>query len=137
MPMTIRSQPRPGQGKWVLVAEDDLEMRRLVAATLRRDGFDILEAADGAEALTLLQRAGSDGVPAPCAIITDLGMPRCSGRTVVAVLHRSASSIPLFVITAFGDEETHESMRSYGVRAVFDKPFRLDELRRAVLEATG
>jgi CheY-like chemotaxis protein len=124
-------------GKWVLVAEDDAEMRRLVVTSLRRAGLQTREASDGAEALDVLRAAAQPGARAPAAIVTDLSMPRCSGRLVVAALHRYGSTIPVIVITAFGDAETHSAMKRFGVSAVFDKPFRLEELRSAVLRAVG
>ena len=79
----------------VLVAEDDLEMRRLVRLLLERGGFTVAEAVDGQEALDLA------GTLHPEILVTDLCMPRRDGRDLVLALRAQAefAHLPILVLT--------------------------------------
>ena len=132
--------PLPAEGRArrprVLLAEDDDEMRALLALTLARDGYEVVEAADGARMLDALEQA----VYAPRAdrfdlIISDVRMPRLSGMDILAALRCSYCTTPVIMITAFGDDFVHAEARELGARAVLDKPFDLDVLRAAVHDA--
>jgi DNA-binding response OmpR family regulator len=118
----------------VLLAEDDEEMRRLIAEALRGDGFDVLEARDGWE---MLQHVRSSvfrcdaGTPAD-ALVTDIRMPGRSGLDVLGVVRDGDWAVPVILITAFGDEATHAEARRLGADAVLDKPFETWELLAAV-----
>jgi CheY-like chemotaxis protein len=109
----------------VWVAEDDPDMRDLLVALLRRVGHRTEAFADGQALLDRL----SDGA-APDALLLDHHMPVRHGLDVVAALNEEEGSVPVILITAFGDRTTHERARRLGVRRVFDKPFDLDELLR-------
>jgi len=133
-----RARPRPR----VLLAEDDVEMRRLLAATLRRDGCEVLEAADGNELLAFISdeviRAG--GIVSSLRIdliVSDIRMPGLTGLAVLAGLHEARLPIPVVLVTAFGDDETHRLARRHGAAVVLDKPFGLDDFRSAVLRLVG
>jgi DNA-binding response OmpR family regulator len=113
----------------VLVAEDNTEMRRLIASTLRAHGYDVTEVRDGMELLDCVEgavRAGALGRYA--AVVSDVRMPWLSGMDVLAVLHTAAWRTPVILITAFGDEETHAEGRELGAAAILDKPFEMDAL---------
>lgn len=133
IPETLLVDVRPR----VLVAEDDREMRKLILRTLRKDGFSAEGVGSGSE---LLHRIGtsllsSTGAP-PDLIISDIRMPGFSGLEVLSGLREADWSMPVILITAFGDEETHAEARRLGAAAVFDKPFDIDDLRTAVLYAS-
>jgi len=116
----------------VLLAEDDEDMRRLIARSLRADGFEVIEACGGIELLghidAMLQ--SSDGGRAVDVIVSDVRMPGRSGLQVLGRLRRSDWSVPVILITAFGDEGLHAEAARLGAAAVLDKPFDLHELRR-------
>lgn len=118
----------------VLLAEDDREMRALLASALRRDGYEVIEAHSG---FNLLEEMGvllQHGEAAPVdLIISDQRMPGFLGLEILSGLRQAGWSLPFILITGFGDRETHEEARRLGATAVFDKPFDLDELRAAVL----
>jgi DNA-binding response OmpR family regulator len=115
----------------VFLAEDDREMRQMIAVTLRRDGHFVLEAADGPSLLRDLGHVfwgeGSDS--AASLIITDVRMPGRDGLAILRGLRHYRWCPPFIVVTAFGDPETHQEARRLGATAVFDKPFDLDRLR--------
>ena len=121
--------------KRLLLAEDDEALRTLLAETLRRDGYQVIEAKHGMQLLEALEPVMFEGQleERPDLIISDYHMPGCTGMSILAGLHSSGLQIPFIVITAFGDEATHTRAKHLGAVAVFDKPFDLDDLRTAVL----
>ena len=142
-----RADLRPAAGRGsgaterprLLLAEDDDYMRDLVAQTLNRAGFEVIEACSAAELrqkLETLVLRSTDGRPVDL-IVSDVRMPWGSGLTVLAGLRRSDWATPLIVITAFGDEATHAEARRLGAVAVFDKPFDLYRLRETALRCVG
>ena len=132
-----RLLPAPRRPR-VAIAEDNDEMRHLIAATLRGDGYDVVEAGDGTELIACLESlAGAQG-PARTAvelIVSDLRMPGLSGLDVLGAIRDGEWRTPFILITAFGDEETHREAHDLGAAAVLDKPFDLDRLRTLVHES--
>lgn len=125
----VDEQPR---ARRVLLAEDDTRMRQLLAATLRRDGFSVVEAVNGADLLDAVGEVLADEHAAPLdLIITDIRMPTLSGLDVLSELRWVGARVPVILITAFGDEATHALADRLGAAAIFDKPFDLDALRAA------
>lgn len=120
-----RTAPRPH----VLVAEDNTEMRRLIATTLRSHGYDVTEARDGMELLDCVEEAAKSGAPDRyAAVVSDVRMPWLSGMDVLAVLHAAPWRTPVVLITAFGCDETHAEGRELGAAAILDKPFEMEAL---------
>jgi DNA-binding response OmpR family regulator len=114
----------------VLVGEDDLEMRRLVVQALRRDGYEVDEAGDGAALLELLRDRVASGEPIHL-VISDIRMPGCTGLQVLERLRSANDRVPVILMTAFGDDETRALAQRRGA-VLFDKPFLIDDLRKAV-----
>jgi two-component system, NtrC family, response regulator AtoC len=112
----------------VLIADDDPGIRCLLVAFLRRQGFRLLEAGNGAEALAKM-RAGKADV-----VVMDLMMPRVSGWDVLR--ERAADPllqwIPIVVVTANHSREVTADLLDQDVHAVLGKPFDLDVLLAAV-----
>jgi two-component system, response regulator, stage 0 sporulation protein F len=118
----------------VFLAEDDPEMRRLVADALRRDRHFVLEAPDGATLLEYLHHALQNECPETkdSLIVSDVRMPRRGGLDLIQELLELQWCPPCILITGFGDERLHAQARQLGAVAVFDKPFDLDDLRASV-----
>ncbi|HEU0032606.1 MAG TPA: response regulator [Kofleriaceae bacterium] len=116
----------------ILLAEDDAVMRRMVATTLERDGFDVTEVHDGAELLARLEQSwmypGADREID--LVISDVRMPGLTGLAVLEELRRVDTTTPVLLITAFGDADLHDAAAELGA-AVLDKPFELSDLRTA------
>jgi CheY-like chemotaxis protein len=115
----------------VFLAEDDGEMRRMVAAALRHDGHLVLEADTGDGLLIDVTRAFLNPGPRSVAsvVISDVRMPGRDGLAVLRALRVHDWCPPIIIITAFGDAEVHEEARRLGAVAVLDKPFDLADLR--------
>ena len=115
----------------VLIAEDDTEMRSMLAEALRAEGYLVDVFPDGIHLLnTCLSEAGESSHLAKWdVIISDIRMPGLNGMTVLGGLRTSGRHLPpTILITAFGDEETHAEARRIGIAAVFDKPFEVEDL---------
>jgi len=120
-----RAQPR------VLVVEDDHEMRGMLSDFLDASGYQVIEAASGAEAIELvLQRWGCTGPLEPSfdLIITDVRMSGFSGLDLLELVRTARLKAPVIVITAFGAADVHAEAIRLGAVATFDKPFDLDRL---------
>lgn len=117
----------------VLLAEDDEEMRSLLAACLEQDGYTVDQVADGTALLDTFEalRTGTAAV-VPDLVVTDIQMPGCNGLGAVAQLRQWNESLPVIVITAFGDARVHERARELEVDRVLDKPFDLGDFLSAV-----
>jgi len=117
----------------LLLAEDDRELRELLAYVLREDGHEVVEARDGHELLQLLSdsvhRNGSFAL-----VVSDVRMPGLTAFDVLGRLQRALTDTPVILITAFGDRTTHLRAQRMGACRVFDKPFDFDDLRAAVHE---
>ena len=122
----------------VLLAEDDPDMRDIIASELRDSSYEVIEAANGIELWSALLQCleGSDEVVMPDLIISDVRMPGMSGLEALTRLREFDWYMPVIVMTAFGDATVHHKARSLGAR-VFNKPVKLDQLLSAALELTG
>jgi len=117
---------------FVMIAEDDEQLRSLLADTLVEDGCVVRTAADGRDLLAMLSAVSRAEMPMPSLIVMDVRMPRCSGIDVLTALRLAEWDVPVVIITAFGDGELHATAGTLGAAAVLDKPFDLDTLRAVV-----
>ncbi|MBR0381503.1 MAG: response regulator transcription factor [Eubacterium sp.] len=101
----------------ILVADDESRMRKLVRDFLRKEGYDVVEAADGEEALDLFYNDRSLSL-----IICDVMMPKADGFEVVREI-RQTSDIPIIMLTAKGDERDELNGFDLGVDEYISKPF--------------
>jgi DNA-binding response OmpR family regulator len=121
----------------ILLAEDDDEMRHMLEAELRADGYVVFPVNDGTEMLEALSEASRLPSAAPDVIVMDVRMPGYSGLHVLAALRAAQWTTPVILITAFGDARLHEEAAKLGADVVFDKPFDVDDLRTALLHLVG
>ena len=120
----------------VLVADDDDDMRALMVATLKRDGYKVVEAKDGGELLERLRDAYDETGERFDIVVTDVRMPRLSGLGVLQELKRARMHLPVIVVTVFGDDSMHIVARRLGAIGVLRKPFDVDDFRTAVMNAS-
>ena len=105
----------------VLIIEDEAPMRRFLRASLRANGFQVVEAATAREGLA--QAAGRN----PEVILLDLGLPDGDGRDVARELRRS-SRAPIIVLSARGLEHDKVTVLDLGADDYLTKPFGMGEL---------
>jgi len=108
--------------KRVLVVEDEAAIRRGVVDALTLSGYEILEAADGAEGLRLGRSAEVD------LVLLDLLMPRMDGLQVLSELRKTSPALPIIILTARGGEEDRVRGLRGGADDYVIKPFSAREL---------
>ena len=110
-------------GQRLLLVEDDIDMRELVAASLRGAGYDVEEAGDGRDALAAIMRER------PSLLITDCNMPNMTGNELVEhlALDQRLCSIPVIVISAL-----KQPPMAANVIVFLAKPFEIEQLDAAI-----
>jgi DNA-binding response OmpR family regulator len=108
----------------ILIAEDSVTVRRIVAARLAADGYEVIEADDGEQALELATST------APDLIVLDKVMPKLDGFEVVRALRERAetASVPIVMLTERAGEEDVIGGLRLGVDEYMLKPFSPREL---------
>jgi nitrogen regulation protein NR(I) len=112
----------------ILVADDEANLRRVLSAILSREGYEVLQAASGEEALGLLHKGLH-------AIVTDLRMPRIDGMTVLRRATAEVPDVPVIIITAHGSVESAVEAVRAGAFDYVEKPFEQDQIRQIVAKA--
>jgi DNA-binding NtrC family response regulator len=117
------SPSRGGAGVSVLVVDDETAVRRFAVRVLQRDGFDVLEATDGAEALELVrsQKASID------AIVTDIVMPRLNGVELMQAVSVSHPHLPVILMSGYATAALSE-LGIASPCSILTKPFPAERL---------
>jgi DNA-binding response OmpR family regulator len=107
----------------VLVVDDDASVTRLVSLSLLDEGFEVVTAANGEEALLAVDENDPD------VIVLDLQMPVMDGETFYRHLRERGVRTPVLVLSAYG---ARSASRRMGAEDALDKPFDPDLLARRV-----
>lgn len=114
--------------KRIMTVDDSKTMRDMVSFTLRKAGFDVLEAEDGQRALSVLETTAVD------LVITDINMPNMDGITLVNRLRALSQfrSTPILILTTEGGDEKKAEGRAAGATGWIVKPFAPEKLLQVV-----
>ncbi len=123
----------------ILIVDDEPPIRRLLRTSLTPQGFLVLEAATGRDALTLLAEEKPD------IVLLDLGLPDMDGIEVIRQMRGRGSKLPIVVLSSRGDERGKVEALDLGADDYVTKPFGMAELlarlrsalRRRVMEQGG
>jgi CheY-like chemotaxis protein len=112
----------------IVVAEDDAPSRELVREILESEGYEVVEAADGGEALAKIKETKPD------LVLLDIRMPVLGGFAVLEQLKRdqSFSSLRVIALTAYGMEDDRARMLAAGFDAHLSKPLDANKLKTQV-----
>ncbi len=112
----------------ILVAEDERDIRELIAFTLQLGGFNVVEAANGEEAISKAAQLKPD------LILMDVRMPKMTGYEACKVLKAqdNTKDIPIVFLSAKGQEAEVNTGLELGAEEYFLKPFAPDELSNRV-----
>jgi two-component system response regulator AtoC len=115
----------------VLVVDDEPNLRRVLSATLQREGYEVTLCVDGEEALNALERDGAD------VIVTDLVMPKIDGLTLLRKVVARHPDVPVIVITAHGRIDSAVEAMKAGAFDFVSKPFEQEDLKRIIRKAAA
>jgi CheY-like chemotaxis protein len=110
----------------VVIADDEEEIRDLLAEYLQAHGWDTFRAANGLEALLHVKQQR------PAAVVLDLNMPRLGGIDALKRIHTFDPSIVVVVVSANVDDTVRPQIEALGVKAILDKPLDLAQLLAAL-----
>ena len=116
------------EAKRLLIADDELNMRRVLEAILRRDGYEVVTAANGNEALANMGRGIN-------MVITDLKMPGLDGMGLLRRLSVDYPDVPVVMITAHGSVENAVEAVKLGAFDYLEKPFDQEQIHQIVAKA--
>jgi len=122
---------RTGAGARIVVADDEADIRRLTVFTLRRRGYEVLEAVAGDEALDLIRQE------LPDLAVLDVMMPGLSGLEVADAVRRdpATAAIPVILLSAKGQASEIQNGLASGASFYLVKPFSPRELGERVAVA--
>ena len=116
--------------KRILIAEDERDIRDLIAFTLRFAGYEVLTANNGEEAVQMTQKEMPD------LVLTDVRMPKMTGYEACRLIKADATTqhIPVVFLSAKGQEAEVQNGLAAGADEYLLKPFAPDQLTRKVAE---
>jgi hypothetical protein len=117
-----------GHGELILVVEDEEAVLSLVQCVLEQQGYRVLAATEGAEALALLARHRAEVK----AVLTDMMMPGVDGPTLVHALRHHAPRLPILGMSGLGEQAGAKGLDGLEAPEVLAKPFTVEALLGAV-----
>jgi two-component system response regulator PilR (NtrC family) len=111
------------------VVDDEAMMRNLLERILSRDGYRVVTAEDGEDALRVLEKETVD------IIISDMKMPRMNGFDLLKVVKEKFSRVAMIMMTAYGDTYTVKDALLLGADEYITKPFKSFEISLVVEKA--
>jgi two-component system, chemotaxis family, chemotaxis protein CheY len=120
------------QGR-ILVVDDEAEVRKSVRLTLTKAGFDVVEAADGGEAIKAIK--SGDNPLMVDTILCDIHMPKVNGMEAIAYFRSQFPGVPVIVLTGQPDVQKATELFKQGVVDYLVKPVEAAKLTAAVNKA--
>jgi DNA-binding NtrC family response regulator len=112
--------------KRILVVDDEENARIALSKILTREGYDVVSAGNGYEALNYLRGKEVE------LIITDINMPEMNGMTFLRELNRSHPASNVIMITAYGEVESYIEAMNLGAFEYINKPVKFEELNKII-----
>ncbi|HEX7416334.1 MAG TPA: sigma-54 dependent transcriptional regulator [Smithellaceae bacterium] len=113
----------------ILIVDDELNMRLVLSAMLKKEGYEVASASDGREALQILKSSKI------AVVVTDLKMPDIDGMELLNHISEQYPEIPVIMITAHGTVATAVEALKKGALDYITKPFDIDELKNVISKA--
>lgn len=113
----------------VLIVDDEANIRLVLSAMLKKEGYGVATAADGLEALQILKAGRID------VVITDLKMPNLDGMGLLNCIMEKYPGLPVIIITAHGAVKTAVEAIKKGAQDYIEKPFESDDLKSVIFKA--
>jgi len=115
-------------GKLIMIVDDSATVRKFVAASLTMQGFTVVAACDGMDALEKLPSGTFD------LVITDLNMPNMDGFEFIRSLRDNPQyrDLPVIILSSLGDRDSMAAGQALGVKSYLMKPFSLEKIQYEV-----
>ncbi|MBI4403968.1 MAG: sigma-54-dependent Fis family transcriptional regulator [Deltaproteobacteria bacterium] len=113
----------------ILVVDDEESIREFFEIMLKREGYEVVTASNGIEALEALKKRQAD------LVITDIQMPEMSGLELLGKIREMDSELMVIMITAFGSTETAIEAMKLGAYDYIQKPFKIEEVKIIIRQA--
>ncbi|MBI5625011.1 MAG: response regulator [Elusimicrobia bacterium] len=113
----------------ILVVDDDAAVRRIIRRVLEPLGYEVIEIADGADAVLMVETYR------PRLVLLDIHMPRLDGIAVADELSQAHPGVAVVMVTGDATEPREQLARERGAAAFLAKPFESDSLKRVVMES--
>ncbi len=117
--------------KKILIVDDDVDIVRIVSTMIAGEGWEVLSAYSGAEALRVV------GAERPDLMLLDIMMPGMDGFEVLREARRSAPGMRVIMATAFGDVGSYLQSLDLGACEYINKPFETTELLAMIRNVTA
>ena len=109
--------------KTVLIVDDKHVQLKTLRRALRTRGYQVVEAISGKQALDHIEKNKDIDI-----VITDYAMPEMNGIELLQKIRKTSKSIPVILMTAYGDKDLVIKAMHYQCTGFIDKPFDIDEL---------
>ena len=116
-------KPAPLHKLAILIVDDEPAFRSLVAMTLKQDGYHVIEAGDGAEAIEAAEKVKHVDL-----VVTDIRMPQMDGVEFMQALRKTQPYVPVVFITGYPTDLRRPVPNS----CMLSKPFLREDLMKAV-----
>ncbi len=113
----------------ILIVDDEEQMRELLAKVLEKNGYQVTAAADGSQALALLEKEPMD------LVVTDVRMPGLDGMEALRAIKELNPEIVIILMTAFGSIDQAVQAVKEGAYDYINKPFKIDEMLLTIKKA--
>ena len=112
----------------VMIVDDSATVRKFVSVSLAMQGFEVIQASDGMDALEKLPRHRVD------LLITDLNMPNMDGFELIKALRESPQygELPVIILSSLSDQVSRDHGTRLGVGSYLVKPFSLEKIQYEV-----
>jgi CheY-like chemotaxis protein len=126
----------PGGTETILLIEDEEILRELVTSILLANGYHVLPAADGEEAMNIFRRQHQH----IAVVFSDMGLPKLKGEEVFEQIHGLDPNAKVILTSGFVEPKLKHALLQAGVKGVIQKPFNPNEilqLIRNVIDGKG
>ena len=120
-------------GKLIMTADDSASIRQMVAFTLKQNGYEVIEAVDGSDALNKLNTKKVD------MLLTDLNMPKLDGIGLIKGVRNGTVNkfIPIIMLTTESQDSKKAEGKAAGASGWIVKPFKPEQLLAVVKKVLG
>ena len=107
----------------ILIVDDEEGLREALVRLLEEEGYAVLAAENGEQALEILQHAHID------LVLTEMRMPGMDGIELLKKIHERHGDLGVIILTGYGQIETYIEAMNFGALAYVSKPFKVSELK--------